>query len=71
MSCFLNQKNVFKNQKILQMLLMTSYACNKAKHIRTTNKFIKVAIMERKARSKHGVRQAQLVTFFKKIMAKA
>lgn len=53
------------------MLLMTSYACNKAKHIRTTNKFIKVAIMERKARSKHGVRQAQLVTFFKKIMAKA
>lgn len=52
------------------MWLMTSYACNKAKHIRTTNKFRKVAIMERKARSKHGVRQAQLITLFKKICFK-
>lgn len=67
MSCFVNQKNVFKNQKILQMLLMTSYVCNKAKHIRTTNKFRKVAIVEREARSKHGVRQAQPSTLFKKI----
>lgn len=36
------------------------------KHIRTTNKFRKVAIMEREARSKRGVRQLDLLLFLKR-----
>lgn len=59
-------------KKILPMLLMTSYACNKAKHIRTTNKFRKVAIVERergkvKAWGKAG---STYYSFFKKIFFK-
>lgn len=64
---FKSEKMFLKIKKILPMLLMTSYACNKAKHIRTTNKFRKVAIVEREARSKRGVRQAGSITHFKKI----
>lgn len=66
MSCFVSQKNVFK-KKILQMLLMTSYACNKAKTDKNYKQVQKSGYRGEGGKAKVWGKAARPITlFFKK-----